>query len=363
MKIAYKIRNQRGVALLLMLMVLFVSVSTMLLATANNQNLNLQQEITVRNELNLSKEMLLAYAMQYPDISGSGNGPGRLPCPDIDNGAYPETACASTVASYQGRLPEGLDPAGGTILNFSNEYAAIDQQFWYAVDPSFHTSATTVTSNTSPSGAFTLDGAGTDIIAVLIAPGEALSNQDRTSDAIDDSNYLEGGNQSGSSYVSSYAVDPENFNDLVVTITKSELMTMATSRVIQEIKAELDTYYSLNRYYRDSIPADPFDTCYSPYSYGKTYPRDFTYRGEYYYIGPDPVCIWEDEDTMFGDVYTQSAMYDAVSWYDNDGWDAITTYTNISNTQATVSFTGCGITYTFNYSGGESIITRSQPEC
>ena len=360
------IKTQRGAALLLIVMVLFVSLSTIILATANNQNLNLQQSVAVRSELNLAKEILLAYAMQYPDISGSSIGPGRLPCPDIDNGAYPETSCDATLATFQGRLPEELDPAGGTVFNFNDEYADIDQQFWYAVDPNFHTSTGSTVNSNSTAGSFTFDGSG-NYVAVLIAPGEAVSGQDRNSSNTDDSNYLDGGNQNGSAYVSSYAVDPDNFNDQIVTITKNELMTMTTNRVIQEIKKELDTYYSFNRYYRDSIPPtiDLLDTCSTPYFYGKTYPRNYTYRGEYYYIGPDPVCIWEDEDTMFGDSYTQSAMYDAVSWYDSDNWDAVTTYTNISNTQATVSFTGCAITFTFNYdsSAGESIVSRDQPDC
>lgn len=355
-------RQQQGAALLLIILVLFTSISTMILAMANNQSPHLQQKFEIRNELNLAKEMLLSYAMQYPDISGTGNGPGRLPCPDIDNGEFPETSCSTTVDTFQGRLPQTLDPALGQVLTFHNSYAGIDQQFWYAVDPNFHRSAATVNSNSPASGAFSLDGAG-DVVAVIIAPGEALGGQDRTSSAVDDSNYLEGGNQNGTTYFSSNPIDPDNFNDQIITISHSELMTMATNRVIQEIKKELDAYYSLSRYYRDSIPADPYDTCYSPYSWGRTYPRDFTYRGEYYYVGPNPVCIWEDEDTMFGDTYTQSAMFGAAAWYNNDAWDAITTYTNISNTQATVSFAGCGITFTFNYSGGESIISRSQAEC
>lgn len=354
--------QQQGAALLLIILVLFTSISTMILAMANNQSPYLQQKFEIRDELNIAKEMLLAYAMQYPDISGTGNGPGRLPCPDIDNGEFPETSCSTSVDSFQGRLPQRLNPSLGQVLTFHNKYAGIDQQFWYAVDPNFHTSAASVNSNSTVSGLFTLDGTGAgNIVAVIIAPGEAVSGQDRSSSTVNDNNYLEGGNENGTSYVSSYNLDPDNFNDQVITITKNELMTMATNRVIQEIKKELDSYYALSRYYRDSIPADPLLTCYSPYYWGQTYPRDFTYRGEYYY--PGPVCVWENEDTMFGDTYTQSAMYGAASWFSNDGWDTITTYTNISNTQATVSFAGCGITYTFNYSGGESNISRSQPEC
>tara|TARA_R110000824_G_scaffold7892_4_gene35850 strand:- start:79386 stop:80507 length:1122 start_codon:yes stop_codon:yes gene_type:complete len=361
------IKKQRGAALLLIIMVLFVSISTMILATANNEAPQLQRQAEVRNQLNLAKEMLLAYAMQYPDISGSSNGPGRLPCPDVDNNAFPDASCSSTVATFQGRLPQSLDPAGAVKLTFNNTYVNLDQQFWYAVDPNFHWSASApINSNSPGSGSFSLDGAG-DIVAVLIAPGEAVADQDRSSSTVADSNYLDGSNPLGSTYYSNYAGDPaspdkEDFNDQFVTISHSELMTMASYRVTQEIKKELDSYYSSSRYYRNSIPSNPFATCNSPYYWGKTYPRNYTYRGDYYYAWSgsswSPVCTWETEDVMFDD-----AMSDAVAWYATDDWDLITTYTNISNTQATVVFSGCDITFTFSYdtSAGESNITRTDP--
>ena len=360
-------RQQQGAALLLIIMVLFVSISTMILATANNSTPRLQQQAEIRNQLNLAKEMLLAYAMQYPDVSGSSDGPGRLPCPDVDNNDYPDTSCGSTVATFQGRLPQSLDPANGVRLLFNDAYADLDQQFWYAVDPNFHWSASApINSNTPGSGAFSLNGSG-DIVAVLIAPGEAVANQNRSSAPLTDSNYLDGSNANGVAYYSGFSSDPsspdpDNFNDQIITISHSELMTMASYRVTQEIKKELDSYYSTSRYYRNSIPANPFATCNSPYYWGRTYPRNYTYRGDYYYAWNgsswSPVCTWETEDVMFDE-----AMSDAVAWYATDDWDSITTYTNISNTQATVVFSGCDITFTFDYdnSAGESIITRTVP--
>ena len=361
-------KRQQGAALLLIIMVLFVSISTMIFATANNQTLSIQQNLETRNELYLAKEMLLAYAMQYPDISGSSNGPGRLPCPDIDNDTnhYPETSCSTTVATFQGRLPQKLDPSLEGTLIFSNEYADIDQQFWYAVDPNFHTSTSnTVNSNSPGSGAFSLDGSG-DIVAVLIAPGEMVGSQTRNSSATDDSNYLEGGNQNGTTYVSRYAADPDNFNDQIVTITHSELMTAAVNRVIQEVKIGLDKYhqgnyssYGSSGYYYTTNPGhNNGGNCSGPwYGARQQYPRTYTYESGY-----SSYCIMRDEQYQF----FNHAMSEAPSWYTSDGWDAVTQYTNSgSYHNATVSFTGCGIVFTFQFDtvADESIISRSQPEC
>lgn len=240
------------------------------------------------------------------------------------------------------------------MMTFSNEYADLDRQFWYAVDPNYHWATTADVNTSSATGAFSIDGVG-DYVAVLIAPGEAISNQDRLTAPLSDDSYLEGGNQNGSSYISTYATDPENFNDQVLGITRTELLTLTANRVIREIKKELDIYYNIDRYYRDSDTS----SCNGPYYYGKTYPRDFTYTGYIYWNG-NYYCYWDTEDDMF-----DLAMSDAVSWYASDNWDSVTTYTNVSNTESTISFSGCGITFTFQYDTGlgESVISRSQPSC
>ncbi len=346
--------NQQGAALLLLIMVLFTTASSLIIASVNYNNPKIRQSIDVRDELAQAKEILLYYASVYPEISGSGNGPGRLPCPDGDNDGFPDSSCSTDLDTYQGRLPERLNPAGGTMLTFSDEFSDLDQQIWYAVDPDYHTS-TVSDVNFTNAGAFTIDGQS-DYVAVLIAPGAAVDAQDRQDSSLDDSNYLEGGNQNGSPYVSSYATDPENFNDQVLGITRTELMTYAVNRVIMEIRDRLDVYHASNRYYRLITDAEDFSSnnCSSWY-YGKTYPVH-VYLG--YYNG---ICNWTDIDTSYN-----SALSGADAWYSGDSWNdpSVFTYTEGVNT-ATIVFTGCGITFTLNYNAGtgKSTISRSQPSC
>lgn len=345
--------QQNGAALLLIIIVLFVSASTMILASANYNNPRIKQKVQVRQELGIAKEMLLAYSMQYPEISASGDGPGRLPCPDVDNSGYADTSCSTGVDTFQGRLPLSLDPTDGTMLTFNDVYADSDQQFWYAVDPNYHWSTTANVNTNSASGAFSIDGVS-DYVAVLIAPGESLGDQDRTVSQLSDANYLEGGNEDGSDYVSTYATDANNFNDQVLGITRTELMTLATNRVIKEIKDELDAYYQTGHYFRD---ADT-NSCSGPYTYGNSYPRDFTFTG--YICFGSCYCYWDTAAVMYND-----AMSDAVGWYTGDAWDTVANYTNIANDEATITFDNCDITFTFEYNSGlgESVISRSQPSC
>jgi len=347
------LNRQHGAALLLIIMVLFTSASSFILASANYNNPRLQQRAEVRQELARAKEMLLYYAMSYPEISGSSDGPGRLPCPDVDNDGFPDASCSTDLDSFQGRLPLSLDPAGGTMLSFSDDFSDLDQQIWYAVDPNYH-SSTLAALNFSNTGAFSVDGQS-DYVAVLIAPGEEVSGQDRFTSTLDDSNYLEGGNQNGTTYVSSYDADPENFNDQVLGITRKELMTLSVNRVMMEIRDWLDIFHEAgNRYYRLITDAQDFSSnnC-SSWFYDYVFPTH-VYLGYY-----NNQCNWATEDASF-----DNAMSGALSWYSADSWDSVITYTGGVDT-ATVTFADCGITFTLNFNDslGRSTISRSQPSC
>ncbi|PCJ40897.1 MAG: hypothetical protein COA71_09865 [SAR86 cluster bacterium] len=349
------INKQKGAALLLVIMILFAGFSSMLLASMNNQNYSLKSKIETRREtqdrLVAAKEILLAFSRLFPDSSGITN---RLPCPDNDtNDNYPDPTCNTTVATFQGRLPEELNPAGGDNFTF-DRISDFYEQLWYAIDPNFHlSSVTTINTVTPATGAFSIDGVG-DYVAVIIAPGEEeVDSQDRIGAPDNADNFLEGGNENGTTYVSRYSADPNNFNDQVIGITRSELITPIANRVAEKIKNNLTSYYNVDRYYRDAQPSD-YWSCYAQYPKGKSYPRDFTYNNQSY---PDAagkngvVCLWHTEDEMF-----EIAMLGDV-WYTTDGWNPITTYTNISNTEATVEFDNCNIRYRYKYVSGETVLS------
>lgn len=214
----YSRKFQNGVVLILMFLALFLVSSTVILAAFNNRSGRVQVDITVRQNLEIVKEELLGYAMEAQDSAG----PGRLPCPDMNNDQT--EVCGEQTP---GRLPS---------LGFlSNPDAGLGQGFWYAVSTEFQDE--TVEVNSISTSTLTFDGQ-TDVVAVVIAPGNVVADQERPDDAADE--YLEGGNVAGPDFESADILDPDNSNDVVVAITRDEVMSLALLRVAQRMKQEMD---------------------------------------------------------------------------------------------------------------------------
>ncbi len=304
------ISRQRGAVLILFFMALFLSGATVVLAALNNRNPQLSRALELQKEMQQVKDNLLAYSAMFPqNYAGqpAGYGPGRLPCPDTDNDGLEN--CTGTGL---GRLPRSVqyNPTGS--LELSSLGVSTDQQFWYAVHPNFWRSATTIL-NSETTTTFTLDGGAADVVAILIIPGDIVSNQVRPpyTTAI---NYLEGGNADVPTFFSQDNVTPANFNDRVLAIRFGEVMTLATARAAQQIKIQLDAYYPGN---------------------GSSYP-------------------------VSGDLTL--ALAGVVGWFTDDDWaGALENYTRISATSFSVKFSNCGITYTSTF--GTPGLTRDQSSC
>ena len=201
-----------------------------------------RQDTETRQALMLAKSALFGYALAYPDGPGPRpmeKGPGYLPCPDHVPAGTPGSAdnvpdCV--VGKETGRFPwrtlgmgEILDRAGAPL--------------WYAVSNS-HRSSSSAGLNSTTTGTLTVDGSADDIVAVIIAPGAALAGQSRTTaNAYDASVYLEDDNASlgDSSFVSTAGGE---FNDVVVRITRGELMAQVERTVLNEIANALDNYFN-----------------------------------------------------------------------------------------------------------------------
>lgn len=329
--------GQEGIVLIAMVLVVFVTATSLFFVAIKNQSgagNEVETKIQVREQLTLAKEALISYAINYSDYYISG--PGRLPCPDIiedgddndapySNGTW--TWCDS--AYYRHRLPLYTDLPSGTRYRFMDDYMAdIDQRFWYAVTPDFaHLTYPNADKqldalNTTSDGDFSLDGEP-DIVAVIIAPGEAVDDQTRPSTNYYDNfyDYLESTNAPwwSTSFVTSDASDPDNFNDQVIGISRAELMAGVTAKVVKEIKTQLDNDHPDN---------------------GNAYPAD-----------------QNAFDTSMSNAITAGTVAD---WYDDDNWDSVSSYTQISSNIATLSFTDCSIIYTLNFVDG---VSRSQNDC
>jgi hypothetical protein len=249
--------RQRGVVLLLLLLVVFTLGSTVLLATLNTQqNVQREEQKALIAQLQIAKENLLAFAaysnqFYATDYFAAGSrGPGFFPCPDTDNDGFPQLSCnASGTQPVVGRLPARFRSTGPDI-EFNDYYSDIDQQFWYAVAPRFiyHSSnASNRRANQRTTSGITnrltLDGAP-NYVALLIVPGDAMNNQNRSLDANRNvsSHYIESqGTGSNRRIFTSAVFNPPGTNDLIVGITHDEYMKAVGYTVAHQIKTKLDS--------------------------------------------------------------------------------------------------------------------------
>jgi hypothetical protein len=286
--------SQRGAALLIMFLALFMVSAAVLLKGLGNRNPSLRQDATIVKDLASAKEALLADAVM-------DDNPGHFPCPDTNNDGSAELTCG---ANAIGRLP----------VIFNRDFVT-DQQLWYALTDAYRKNPAVGPAsiiNSTTSGALSLNGLN-DVVAVIIAPGQALTGQSRPNNTI--ANYLEVGPVGGANYTT--CSDPDTCNDKIVTISRLDIMSLITIRAAKEIKKEMDDYHTDNTKY-------------------------------------------PDDQTVF-----QSAMNppldSAAAWITDNQWSNITTYNRINPDTATIKFTDCAITFTLT--SGSDTIVRSPKTC
>jgi hypothetical protein len=134
---------------------------------------------------------------------------------------------------------------------------------WYSLDEAYRYHLSIAAINSDTANAITVD-ADDDIVAVIIAPGEVVGDQDR-GDAADISDYLESDNATlGDAQFT--REDPNvAFNDTVITVTRAEMMAAVEQRVLAEAKKALNAYH--NTY--DGFPwastfQDPSTSAFEP---------------------------------------------------------------------------------------------------
>jgi len=267
--------RQRGAALLILLAMVSVAVIYTVVAGMNRSagDMARAREQKTYAALAQAKAALIAYAVTYKDTHDNPGSsiytvPGFLPCPDAGASVSEGVAaasCGSFLVSVTGRLPwqtlgtEALKDSSGECL-------------WYAVSGTYKNSPNGVTSNNTTSnnmmnwdtnGQFAvMDANGTSFlagstednraVAVIFAPGAALSGQDRTPVA---GTTNCGGNYSAAAYletanginnstlvapsspgavtdVSSFiaGTGSDTFNDKLVYITRADIWTAIKKR-------------------------------------------------------------------------------------------------------------------------------------
>ena len=184
-----------------------------------------------------ARDALIGYAASYPDQHAGRHGPGYLPCPDRTGNGSPNPPCA---AGSLGRLPWrrlGLhDPRDGS-----------GERLWYALAKRFRANGHKHRPLNSTTAAELVVDGRSGIAAVVLAPGPALSFQDRVGRRFDPAQFLEGGNETPQDGVYVTAGAPpasahDRFNDRVAAVSRDELMAAAAERALAAVRTVLEEY-------------------------------------------------------------------------------------------------------------------------
>ncbi|MCG6888245.1 MAG: hypothetical protein LJE92_01545 [Gammaproteobacteria bacterium] len=266
--------RQTGYALLLMVVALMGVGGVVMSSFTQGAKQETEHQRYLHNQrvLNEAKQALLQYAYNYP-VNNPLRGPGRLPCPDMNNDGSPDPSfnCISGTAMV-GRFPWG-DPQ----MNFYDARDASGARLWYAVSKNFANTISpavddVINSDTNGtiaiedrSGAllypatFPADVFGAGVAAVIFAPGAAIARggvkQDRAADPNDPTNYLDlfgtidnadFVNGTANGFVTGPIFNPVDgslaVNDQMIVITAAEVITMAEKATLQAYRQAINDY-------------------------------------------------------------------------------------------------------------------------
>lgn len=236
-------QQQGGYALLIAVLVLLIGgVSVFVAASDPASEQRAQRAAEASVALGQARGLILARALS------DTNRPGTVPCAAPDAGGT-GTFFGDDCDADSGRLPyrtlatPPLRDAGGA-------------QIWYVLDPSLRDRSSQEPINPEEkTGGLTVNGKG-HFGAVLIAPGEALSGQNRSSGNRE--NFLEGGNESGSEFTD--CMNEPDCNDIVLGVSIDQLFYAVQSRVLGVVAEMLRDFYSTHGYLPYAAPFDS-DEC------------------------------------------------------------------------------------------------------
>lgn len=352
------------------MLLLVVAGSTLALSALNSRpGPQIQRQRDVHLQLQRARDALLAYAAHSAALHANSRGPGFLPCPVttlsdpdgdgivVDNSTTDCAGYDSVTTPLIGRLPLAID-AAGTRYELTAYDRGIDQQFWYAVGNRYVAISPATAPNTplrsavlrtsatladATSVRLSLDGT-VGYVALIIAPGDALDQQNRPAAPDDHEQYLDQINGDGYGFISRFPANPAAFNDQLLGITLDEYMRAVGLPVMTAIKQQLDAYYpgNGNRY-----PASP------GYTNFPLEPAEASSQTEFLAIFasiPATAPVW-----------LRSSVASPPAQGNGENWSDFSYYLQVNDSRAQLAFAGCaGMVYTLDYAGG---ITRSGDTC
>lgn len=232
-------KAQRGIALLILLAFFVMGALTWLLGQASHFAAARDERAAMTSAvLAQAKEALVARAVL------DASRPGSLPCPDlitnnptfhnVPNDGIADSLVGSDCPSYVGRLP--WKTLGLPDLRDTN-----GERVWYTLSRNLRDDDSAQPINSHTPGLLTVDSTA-DIAAIIFSPGPPLLGQGgRPSNSVTD--YLDGTNANGDT---AFAYDPPSgaFNDVLLTLPRTELMHAVEKRVSAEALKCLHDYAS-----------------------------------------------------------------------------------------------------------------------
>lgn len=217
-------RTQRGAAAIMVVLMVLLGLVTLLTFRLDRRQPELDADKRTNLALAQAKEALLGRA------GSDANRPGSLPCPDTNNDGISELFTGNDCPSYLGHLPRRTldlpeqgsdqgDPSGGRL--------------WYLMSPQFRDKFNNPTTLSVATISTIGDSPQDNIVAIVIAPGLALSGQIRSAATENQfANYLE-------SFVDFNTMNrlaaSSTYNDRMVVITRSEMYAQMTQRVTHSV--------------------------------------------------------------------------------------------------------------------------------
>lgn len=210
---------QRGVALIALLVMLMLAGGYAFYRSANLNNGQIQERDTVLQRLVQAKDAVIAYAVN------DTTRPGRLLCPDLIGDGNSPKFTQDDCASYGGWLP-------WSTLNLPESTDAQGMRFRYILSPAFGGKSVNKLLNSDTATSLRLDvpagSASNDIAAIIIATRGPL----------------DAANADGDDYFQNGAPDDPDNNDIVVAITRQELMAAVEQRIVNELRSCLEQHAS-----------------------------------------------------------------------------------------------------------------------
>jgi len=227
------LRKQKGAALMMIAVMIAITASILLARNLNSSAQSTQREQLTLQSLSEAKAALIAYSQSDSTL------PGQLPCPENTSliGTSSEgsaSATCTTDSARIGRLP-------WHTLGINQLKDSDGEPLWYAVSSGFR--AAPINSDTVAQ--LSLNGTANAAVAIVFAPGAALSGQSRpTVTAVSapvQSAYLDQENSNADTTFVNLTTS-SNFNDQLMTISHAELFQPLEKRVLNELKTNLATY-------------------------------------------------------------------------------------------------------------------------